>query len=47
MNNTYYHCYYCNNIPSITLIDDQVTIYCREKHGMNINIENFCKYVIY
>ena len=48
MKNTYYHCFYCNNIPSITLIDDQITISCPENknHNININIENFCKYCI-
>jgi len=43
MKSLYYHCYYCNNIPSIKLSGDSVKIICPLKHEKTTTINDFCK----
>ena len=44
MQKDYYHCFYCNNIPSIIIDDDKIKVSCPEKnHEITLDIENFCK----
>lgn len=47
MKSYYYHCYYCNNIPSIKLnSDDSVNIICPLKHEKTTKISDFCNHCI-
>ena len=44
MQKDYYHCFYCNNIPSIIIDDDKIKVSCPEKnHEITLDIENFCE----
>ena len=38
----YYHCYNCNNIPSIVIQDDKINIKCSLRHNKTTNIIDFC-----
>lgn len=43
MNNYYYHCYYCNNIPSIDINEENVKITCDKDHEKTLTISEFCQ----